>query len=510
MEQYVVEMKNIVKEFPGVKALKDVQFTLKPGEVHVLIGENGAGKSTLMKILCGAYTKTSGSVKIDGKECDFKNVHQAHEAGIRMIYQELNLLSNLTVAENILFGNEITHGGVVNWKEMYGTAQKILNDLRLDIDPKAKISTLGVGDQQMVEIAHAVSQQAKVVIMDEPTSALTDKEVETLFRLIADLKAKKIGIIYISHRLEELLQIGDRATVMRDGTYIGTQDVHDENGNILIKFEDLIRMMVGRDLDQQYPKNNVAIGEEGFRAEHIVCGKRVRDCSFYARKGEIVGISGLMGAGRTELARAIIGAERKESGNVYVNGEKVNTKTTKESTKSKIGYLPEDRKKDGLVLNMGVKENITLANMNRVLNGGFISYSKERNLADDFAKKLTVKTPSLAQKVKFLSGGNQQKVVIAKWLFTDCEVLIFDEPTRGIDVGAKSEIYKLLGVLVEQGKTIIMISSEIPEIMGICDRVYVMYEGKITGELQRSEFDQDRILEYAIGCKNDYANAGGQ
>ena len=511
MGQYVVEMNNIVKEFPGVKALQNVQFTLEPGEVHILLGENGAGKSTLMKILCGAYTKTSGSMKIDGRECDFKNVQQAQSAGVSMIYQELNLLPNLTVAENILFGHEIVNHGVISWRSMYRKAQEVLKDLNLKIDPRAMLGTLSVGDQQMVEIAHAVSRDAKVIIMDEPTSALTDKEVETLFRIIRDLKEKKVGIVYISHRLEELLEIGDRATVMRDGAYIGTQSVRDEAGNITIRLDDLIRMMVGRELDQQYPKNEtVTIGDVGLRAEHICCGKRVRDCSFYVRKGEIVGLSGLMGAGRTELARAIIGADKKQKGSVYVNGKAVDTRSPQHAKKSKIGYLPEDRKKNGLILNMDIRENITLANMDRVLNGAVISYAKERKLAQEYVERLTVKTPSLRQKIRFLSGGNQQKAIIAKWLFTDCEVLIFDEPTRGIDVGAKFEIYKLLGKLSEEGKTIVVISSEIPEIMGICDRIYVMYDGQITGELPRSAFDQDRILEYAIGQKHDYVYEGGQ
>jgi ABC-type sugar transport system ATPase subunit len=499
---YIVEMQDIYKEFPGVKALDNVQFNLIPGEVHVLLGENGAGKSTLMKILCGAYRKDAGVMKVDGKEYDFQNVKQSKLTGVNMIYQELNLLPNLSVMENVMFGDEIGAAGFINWKKMYQETKDILDSLHLKIDPKATLSTLGIGEQQMVEIAHAVSKNCKVIIMDEPTSALTEEETETLFALIGRLKKAKVGIVYISHRLEELLRIGDRVTVMRDGQYIETLDVKDENGNVAVELKDLINLMVGRELTQQYPKFDIEIGEETFRAEHISTETKVRDCTIYARRGEILGIAGLMGAGRTELARAIVGASSRTSGKIYVNGREVNTKTTLHAKQSKIGYLPEDRKKDGLVLGMSVSENITLANMEGVAKGPFISYPAEKEAAQKLADDLSVKTPDLAQQVKFLSGGNQQKVIIAKWLYTDCEILFFDEPTRGIDVGAKASIYTLVGELAKLGKTIIFISSEIPELFGVCDRIYIMHEGMINGEIGKDEFDQSLLLEYATGQKS--------
>lgn len=495
----VVRMENICKEFPGVKALDNVSFDLYKGEVHVLLGENGAGKSTLMKVLCGVYPMDSGKIYVEDKEVNFTNVKQAMDAGISIIYQELNLIPNLTVAENIFMGEEITNHGIIDWNVMYNEAQKYLDELHLNISSRDKISDLGIAEQQMVEVAHALSKNSKVIIMDEPTSALTDKEIEQLFRTIKKLKANGVGIVYISHRLQELIEIGDRVTVLRDGQYIGTHKIRNEKNEVTIKVDDLIQMMVGRDLVHQFPKEKVELGEEWFRVENISTKDKLKGCSLSVRKGEILGVAGLMGAGRTELARAIIGADQRTSGDIYLNGNKITINSPSDAVKHKIGYLPEDRKGNGLVLGLGVNKNVTIGKLEKILRSFVLSLKQERRYSQELVNSLKIKTPNLFQKVKFLSGGNQQKVVIAKWLFTDSDILIFDEPTRGIDVGAKVEIYKIMGELVKRGKSIIMISSELPEILGMSDRIIVMHEGEITGELDREEATQDKILQYAIG-----------
>ncbi|MGI6169790.1 MAG: sugar ABC transporter ATP-binding protein [Christensenellales bacterium] len=494
----LVEMRDITKSFPGVLALDNVHFELNRGEVHVLLGENGAGKSTLMKILSGVYHKDSGTILYKGKEVNIENVHQAQELGISIIYQELNVSPYLTVAENIYIGRQPMKAGRVDWKKMYADAQQVLDELQVNIHPKTIVKNLTIAQQQMVEVARAISKNVDVLIMDEPTSSLTEHEIEQLFRTIRELTAKGVGIIYISHRLEELREVGDRATVFRDGRFVET--VNFNQGEVDLDY--LIKLMVGRDLKDKFPKEEVPIGEEVFRVENVSCDKtKVKECSFHVRSGEILGFSGLMGAGRTELMRAAIGADARDGGDIYLNGKKIQIRNFGDAVKNRIGFLTEDRKGQGLVLIFDVKSNITLAGLDKIIKRKFLDLRKERDDAQKLSEALDIKTPSLKQKVKFLSGGNQQKVVLAKWLFTDCDILIFDEPTRGIDVGAKTEIYKLMTELARRGVAIIMISSELPEILGMSDRIYVMHEGKITGELQRNEADQEKILKLATGGK---------
>lgn len=490
-------MNNIVMEFPGVKALDNVNFQLNKGEVHVLLGENGAGKSTLMKILCGVYKQKSGVIIYKGKEVEIRDVHQAQELGIGIIYQELNLIPHLSVAENIFIGRQPMKNGMVDWPKMYDDSTKILEALNVDINSRAKIVDLGIAQQQMVEVAKATSRHADVLIMDEPTSALTDKEITELFRIIHTLKAQGVGIIYISHRLEEIKEIGDRATIFRDGTYIDT--IAFENG--VVDMNQIIRLMVGRDLVQKFPKLEIPIGEELLRVENISTKNMLKNCSFSVRSGEILGISGLMGAGRTELMRAITGADPRESGEIYLRGKKIEIKNFGDAVRHHIGFLTEDRKGQGLVLIFDVKQNITLANLDNIKKRGLLNLRKEMDDSRVLVNALSIKTPHLRQRVQYLSGGNQQKVVLAKWLYTDCDILIFDEPTRGIDVGAKVEIYKLMVELASKGKAIIMISSELPEILGMSDRIVVMHEGKMAGEMTATEADQVRILHYATGGK---------
>lgn len=495
--QTLVRMENICMEFPGVKALDDVSFELKKGEVHVLLGENGAGKSTLMKILCGVHKKKSGNIIYKDKHVDIKDVHHAQDLGISIIYQELNLIPYLTVAENIFIGRQPMKNGMVDWTQMYIDAEKILQSLNVDINPRAKIINLGIAQQQMVEVAKATSCNADVLVMDEPTSALTDKEIKELFRIIHTLKKKGVGIIYISHRLEEIKQVGDRATVLRDGRYIDT--VKFENG--IVDLDMIIKLMVGRDLVQKYPPKDNVIGEELFRVENVSTKDFLNNCSFTVKSGEILGVSGLMGAGRTELMRAVLGVDRRTSGEIYIRGKEVQIKNFGDAVKHRIAYLSEDRKGQGLVLVFDVKQNITLANLDNLLKGGILNLRKEKEDARKLVSALNIKTPSMKQKVKYLSGGNQQKVVLAKWLYTECDILIFDEPTRGIDVGAKVEIYKLMIDLARNGKAIIMISSELPEILGMSDRITVMHDGSIAGELSIEEADQVKILYLATGGK---------
>ena len=489
----VVKMDNITMEFPGVKALDDVSFETRKGEVHVLLGENGAGKSTLMKILTGVYKQTAGKMSLKGEPYEISGIKDAEAKGISMIFQELNLVPYLTVAENIFLGREPRIGIHINWKEMNREAQSLLDHLGVQISARAVIKTLTIAQQQMVEIAKALSYRPDVIVMDEPTSSLTDREIEELFKTIRDLKSKGVCIIYISHRMEELLEIGDRVTVLRDGHYVGTVNVQDTT------IDELIQMMVGRTLDEKFPKEFAEIGEEAIRVSHLSQGKRLKDISFCARKGEVVGFAGLMGAGRTELMRAIFGADAIDAGEIYINDKKVNIKSPKDAIKNNIGFLTEDRKNQGLILKLDVKQNVTLPNLEKITKNTVICFKEEKAICERLVEDLSIKTPSLLQKIKFLSGGNQQKVVLAKWLATQSKILIIDEPTRGIDVGAKVEIYKLINKLTKAGHTVLMVSSELPEILGMSDRVYVMHEGKITGELTRQEATQEKILHYATG-----------
>lgn len=494
-DDYLVYMEDISVEFPGVRALDHVNFNLKRGEVHVLLGENGAGKSTLMKVLSGVNKTVSGTVYIEGREVSLTDTRHAIREGISIIYQELNLIPYLSVAENIFLGEEPMVGGIVNWKKLFRDSQELVDRLHVNINSKTIVNKLGIAQQQMVEVAKALRHKAKVIIMDEPTSALTEKEIDELFAAIRSLRESGVGIIYISHRLEEVRQVGDRVTVLRDGNYIDTLPVE---GTAI---DDYISLMVGREIKEKFPKETLEIGDVILKAENIT-NKKLHGCSINVRRGEIVGLAGLMGAGRTELARAIYGADHVNEGEIFLNGEPIQIKRPIDAVRHQIGLLPEDRKEHGLVLNLPVRQNLTLANIVRILKNGIVSAKKEKAVAKKAVQDLSIKTPSLNQKVKYLSGGNQQKVVVGKWMLTDSKVLIFDEPTRGIDVGAKVEIYKIMTEFARNGFGIIMISSELPEILGMSDRIYVMHEGRVTVELDRSEADQENILHYATGGGN--------
>ncbi|WP_261303848.1 sugar ABC transporter ATP-binding protein [Paenibacillus andongensis] len=495
MSEALVRMEGIEKHFPGVHALHQCRLELAAGEVHALVGENGAGKSTLMKIATGVYQKDEGRIILKGKEVNIPNTRAAQQLGISMIHQELNLMPDLTIAQNIFIGREPRKGIklFVDDRKLNDQAQQLLNEMNLQLDPRTKVSELTVAKQQMVEIAKALSFQSEVLIMDEPTAALTNAEIEDLFRIIEQLRGRGVGIVYISHRMEELKRITDRITVMRDGRYIDTVQTKDTS------IDQIIAMMVGREL---YVSNQqIAIGTSETRVLEVTNlnrGSAVKDVTFHLAKGEILGFAGLMGAGRTEVARAIFGADAIDSGDIRIHGHKVQLKTPHDAVKHGIGYLSEDRKRYGLMVDMDVKTNIAIASYRKARRLlGWMHDGKIDQSASHFVEALQIKTPSIHQQVKFLSGGNQQKVVIGKWLLRDCDILIFDEPTRGIDVGAKTEIYKLLDELAAQGKSIIMISSELPEILRMSHRIMVMCEGRITGELRQQDATQEAIMKYA-------------
>lgn len=492
MAEVIVSMKQIQKRFPGVHALDDAELTLKKGEVLGLVGENGAGKSTLMKILTGIYERDSGTVIVRGKEVHYQKPSDAIEDGISMIHQELNLMSHLTVSDNIFIGREPMKGIVVDEKKKRQMAAEILESLNLNIDPDERIGRLSVARQQMVEIAKALSLDAEVLIMDEPTAALTDSEIVELFKTIEHLKKKGVAIVYISHRMDELKQITDEITVMRDGQYVGTVKTKE------IEMSQIVSMMVGRVIfNEQKEKSNVPKDAPVvLKAEHLTSSV-VKDVSFELRKGEILGFAGLMGAGRTETARLIFGADPRMAGTIAVHGQEVAIHSPKDAVKCGIGYLSEDRKAFGLAVGLSVADNAILADLNQFTRGGVVDESKISRETAKYVEKIRIRTPSIRQKVRNLSGGNQQKVVIAKWLIRNCDILIFDEPTRGIDVGAKSEIYKLMEQLAAEGKSIIMISSEMPELLRMSDRILVMCEGRMTGELDIAEANQDCIMQYA-------------
>ena len=491
--EVILTMEGIDKSFPGVHALDHVNLELRKGEVHALMGENGAGKSTLMKVLTGIYTKDSGTITYEGKEVEFHGPKEAQEAGIVIVHQELNMMNHLTVAQNIFIGREFMKGGIIDDAKMNEESRKLFDQLGIKIDPTEKMGNLTVGKQQMCEIAKAISHKAKVIIFDEPSAALTEAEIEELFKIIRDLRDKQLGIVYISHRMDEIKVITDRVTVMRDGGYVGTLITED------CTKDDIINMMVGRVIYED-PKTQSMVAPDApvvLKVEHLNAGKMVQDVSFELHKGEILGFSGLMGAGRTETARALFGADPKESGDIYVNGKKVDIKSPKDAVALGIGYLSEDRKRYGLCLNLSVTDNTVLPSLEQLFRGPFVNDGKADRHAQDYVEKIRTKTPNTRARVGSLSGGNQQKVVISKWLLRDCDVLIFDEPTRGIDVGAKSEIYKLMTQLAEEGKAIIMISSDMPELLRLSDRVIVMCEGHVTGELDISEATQESIMTYA-------------
>ncbi len=493
MGDIILTMKDIDKSFPGVHALDHVNFEVRKGEVHALMGENGAGKSTLMKVLTGIYTKDSGSIVYEGKEVEFHNTRDAQDQGIVIVHQELNMLGHLTVAQNIFIGREFKKGIRIDDKKMNEEAEKLFKRLNIDIDPTEMMGNLTVGKQQMCEIAKAISHEAKVIIFDEPSAALTEAEIEELFKIIRDLRKQQLGIVYISHRMDEIKVITDRVTVMRDGTYVGTLITND------CTKDDIINMMVGRVIYED-PKTESSVAKDApivLKVENLNAGRMVQDVSFELHKGEILGFSGLMGAGRTETARAIFGADPKTSGTITINGKKVEINSPEDAVKCGIGYLSEDRKRYGIVVQKSVAENSTMATMENFVKGLFINKKAENKAAQDYVDSLATKTPGVDQLVVNLSGGNQQKVVIAKWLIRNCDILIFDEPTRGIDVGAKNEIYKLMNRLAEEGKSIIMISSEMTEILRMSDRIVVMCEGRKTGEIDISEASQEIIMNMA-------------
>ena len=484
---YILTLKNITKEFPGVKALDDVTINIERGTIHGLVGENGAGKSTLIKVLAGIYQPNKGEIILDGKPCRFNSPIEARRAGISVVHQEIKLAEPLSVAENMFLGNVQLKNGLVDWKGMRRRAREIVEDLGMDIDINAQVSSLTVAKKQIVEIMHAINNNSRILIMDEPSAVLTDRELEVMFRIVKQLRDEGITIIYISHRLDEIFGLCSNVSVLRDGCHIDTIPVAS------VDRQGLINMMGGREMGQEYPKEVGNVGGTILEVKNLSRGI-LQDISFEVKSGEVFGISGLVGAGRTELARAILGIDKPESGEVYVRGKKVHYRTFADAIRDGLGLIPEDRKLQGLVQIMSVKRNTTLVNMKRVLRAGVISSSLEEKLSKEYADKLHVVTPSMETEVQYLSGGNQQKVVIAKWLFQNSEILFLDEPTRGIDVGAKAEIYRLINRMAKEGKTIIMISSEMPELLGMCDRIMVMHEGHKMGELNAAEATQAKIM----------------
>lgn len=498
MRETMIEMRGISKAFPGVQALRDCSLEVRQGEVHALLGENGAGKSTLMKILTGIYQADAGEIFFDGRKTKITSVLDARALGITMIHQELNLLSNLTIAQNIFIGKEIKHHGVfLDERATVAMAAELLDRVSLHVDPNTTVSELTVAQQQMVEIAKAISYNSRVIIMDEPTAPLGNSEIESLFAIISEMKKSGISIIYISHRMDEIKRICDRATILRDGQYISTVDVASTS------LDDIIAAMVGRKIAyvrKSRDKSRI-LEDEILRVEHLNSGSKVKDVSFSLRKGEILGFAGLVGAGRTETARLIFGADLPDGGEIYIGGEKVLIKSPFDAVRCGISYLSEDRKRFGLITEMSVENNITIASIPKLCKTfGYINKTKCRIEAKKYTERLKVKAPSLDALVSSLSGGNQQKIVVAKWLLRDTDVLIFDEPTRGIDIGAKDEICELLISLADMGKAVIMISSEMQEILRVCDRILVMHEGEIAGELDADSATQEDIMRLASKC----------
>lgn len=492
MEQYIVELEHITKEFPGVKALDDVRFNLKPGEVLAFLGENGAGKSTLMKILSGVYTKDSGTIRIDGQTIDHMNPTKAQELGVAIIHQELNMCAHLSVAENIFLGREKTRSGVLSNREMNESAAQVLEQLKVDIEPDTIVGSLPVSKQQMVEIAKALSTNARILIMDEPTSALTSAEIEELFRIINQLKKEGKAIVYISHRLEELQYITDRVIILRDGQYITTLEFNKTN------LDEIVSYMVGREITEKFPHIECKKGQKILEIKKLNAGRMVRDINLDLYEGEIVGIAGLMGAGRTETTRALFGVDSKESGEIILDGKTITINKPVDAIRAGIVLAPEDRKKDGLCTKLSVADNIALPNLDILSNSlGVVSMKKQHEMVDRAVNNLKIKLAGSYVDSGSLSGGNQQKIVVGKWLARNSRVVIFDEPTRGIDVAAKVEIYHLMNELKAKGIGVLFVSSEMPEVLGISDRIIIMCDGRITGEVMAREATQDQILKYA-------------
>ena len=491
--EVILDIQNITKTFPGVRALSNVSFQVKKGSVHALVGENGAGKSTLIKILTGVYHADEGRFLFKGEEAHVTKPLEAQKLGLSVVHQELKLSETLSVAENIFLGRPfMTKAHLVDWKKLRVEAKKLLDSLNVDLDVNREVFRLSIAQKQIVEICKAMSFESDLLIMDEPSATLTDRELDCLFDIIDILKARGVTIIYISHRMEEIFRIADTVTVLRDGFHVDTLPVTD------VDRPKLIAMMVGRDLANEYPKLEAEIGDVMLEVKNLSTKNLLHDVNFTVRKGEIVGFSGLVGAGRTETARCVFGADKRTSGEFFINGKKVEINSVIDAVKHKIALAPEDRKQQGLVLIHSVNYNTSIVKLDNVCTGGLLDSKKEKALAQKYIDMMATATPSTEQEVRLLSGGNQQKVVLSKWLAVDSDILFFDEPTRGIDVGAKAEIYKLMCKLAQAGKAVIMISSDMPELIGICDRIYVMREGTISGEVERKDFSQEKILEYAV------------
>jgi len=487
-----LEMRNITKKFPGVVALQDVDIEVNLGEIVALMGENGAGKSTLMKILSGVYVKDQGEILINGKPAGINDPQSAIRCGISTIYQELNLLPNMDIAENIFLGREIRKGLFVDKKSLHEKADEFLRTVGLQVPSTTMVSALSTAQKQMIEVAKALSVNANLIIMDEPTSSLTDTETETLFEIMEQLKQREVGIVFISHRMQEIFRVADRVVVLRDGKMVSDKDAKSTDTS------EIIRSMVGREVNDVFAKEEAEISDIVMEVNGLSTKDFLRDISFHVKKGEILGFAGLVGAGRSEVMRALFGVDRKDSGIIKIDGREVKINTTVDALQNRIGFLPEDRKEQALVLGMSVGENLSLACLRQLARFRFINKTLERQLGESYVDKLRVKTSGIGQQVMNLSGGNQQKVVLGKWLATESRVLILDEPTRGIDVGAKKEIHELMSKLARDGVAIIMISSELPEILGMSDRIIVMHEGRIRGELLRNEANQEKIMSMAI------------
>lgn len=490
----LLEMRSIRKQYPGVLALDDVSFELHSGEVHCLLGENGAGKSTLIKVLSGAISKDSGEILVEGETVQLGSASDAQQLGIGIIHQEFKLVPELMVAENILLGNEPVRKSLpfIDFERMHASARAALAQLGEEIDTRSLVSALPIAQRQLVEIAKALSRKVRILAMDEPSAALTEKELQNLFAVIRRLKSEGVGIIYISHRLEEIFEIGDRVTILRDGKWIHTCPIKE------VDRAGLIRYMVGRELENEFPTVSLQQGEELLRVEHLDAGM-LHDINLVLHRGEILGLAGLVGAGRTELARVIFGADPLDRGRILLEGKPIHPRSPRDAIDLGIGLLTEDRNKYGLIMQMNVRENITLSNLQQVLKGFFVSHGKESTAAQQYLRDLRIKTPSIEQEVEALSGGNRQKVVLARWLFTKSKVLLFDEPTAGIDVGVKYEIYTLINNLAKQGIGVLVISSDLPELLGICTRVAVVHEGRVAGSMERNAATQERVMTLATG-----------
>jgi ribose transport system ATP-binding protein len=491
-DSFLLKAEHIDKSFPGVHALEDVNFDLQLGEVHVLLGENGAGKSTLMKIFSGTEKKDKGKIFVNGQEVEIESPHHARGLGIGMVYQELSLIPSLSAAENIYLGRMPKRpSGTIHWPKLYRDAKNLFEDFDVHIDPRQKVLNLGMAERQLVEIAKALSMKVKILLLDEPTTALSKDERQRLFEIIRRLQNRGVGVVYVSHRLDEVPQIGQRVTVLRDGKNLGTLPVEEAQENVMI------RMMVGRELKELFPKEEVKIGREILRIENLTVNEKLHHINFRLYAGEILGIFGLMGAGRTEFARAVFGIDKIDSGKIFINEKEVTISSSWDAITFGLGYLTENRW-DGLVPRLSVAANITLASLGQIQNMGFLRHRSEKSLSETYIQQLNIHTTGVNQKVQFLSGGNQQKVALAKWICSRAQIMIFDEPTRGIDVGSKTDVFRLMNQLIKRGVGVIMISSELPEVMAMADRILVMCRGSITAEFKRGAVTQEDILRHAV------------